>query len=339
MLALRVMQDTTRYRMSPNPLSNHLFRTLSAYTLLLCALMSLDLRSSFAEPGFNFNWTPITDADGRRADMICNFPGIPNSGSCEGSLGERRFFSFQNTDQSGTGTDATPFVQEVIEVGGVQYYHVIVGDGRTQDFAQEVYIRVGGEDVFADGNPSSSSGGRGVTDETRRACSDGAPVTDACGNGLDPLRNDSRFTGTGTGNPERVIMRQLVKSGGLVDTFEKTSFALKPKLIQTLSTPDLSALFSLDMSNSDYKASTTADNATPGIMVNTLNLINSGIPANGGNFGVAGVLGQTQNSTVTGGRFTWAPGPSTDLGFSSGTYTYDGGNFNVNAVEWDNFKN
>lgn len=330
------------YRMSPNPLSNHLFRTLSAYALLLCAIMALDMQASLAEPGFNFNWQRVGGADGRRAEMTCNLPGSSNTGSCSGSIVDPRFFSFANTAQSGTGTDTTPFLQELVEVGGVKYYHVIVGDGLAdQGFAQEAYIRVGSGQPFADGHESSSSRGRGFKDSSDwRSCAEGKAVSDACANGWDPLRNAaSAFTGNGTANPERVIMRQVLKDGGLVDTFEKTSFALKPKLTQTLTTPGLSAVFSLDMSNSDYKASTTADNATRGIMINTLRLINPQIPAGAGDFGGVGATAQTQNSVVTGGLFTWEPGADADFGFSNGTYTYDGDKFDVNAMNWKEFKN
>lgn len=348
--------------MSPNPLSNHPFCTLSAYALVLCTMMALDMKASLAD--FTFNWTPNSaarddDLDGKKAVMICNFPSISiaNYGSCESGIADPRYFSFENTSQNGTGVDTTPFVQEFVTVAGVRYYHVIVGDGRTQNFAQEAYIRLGGSDnveldkepqVFADGHASSSSGGRGFKDASDwRSCAEGREVSDACANGWDPLRNAaSAFTGNGTANPERVIMRQVLKDGGLVDTFEKgvsngvfTTFDKKPKITQTLTTADLNAVFSLDMSNSDYKASTTADNTVRGAMVNTLRLINPQIPAGAGDFGVAGATAQVRNSIVTGGLFTWTPGLNADFGFSSGTYTYEGGNFDVNAVKWKEFKN
>lgn len=340
--------------MRPNLLSNHLFRTLSAGALLLCAIMALDMRASLAEPGFNFNWTSAPSAlYEKRAEMRCNFPGASNAGSCAGSIVDPRFFSFANTAQNGTGTDTTPFVQEFVEVGGVRYYHVIVGDGRslseggtTNGFAQEVYIRVGSNNlVFADGHESSSSGGRGFKDSSDwRSCADGAAVSDACANGWDPLRNNaSVFTGNGTGNPERVIMRQVIKDGALFDTFEKILFSQKPKISQKLSALDIAAEFTLDMGNSDYKASTTVDNARSGTVINKVTLIgpNAGIP---GNFDATAAAANftTANApaaNVTGGRFTWAPGPNADFGFSSGSYSYSEGNFDVNAVKWKEYKN
>ena len=312
----------------------HRYRLLGAQVFFLCTTMALDMSASRAD--LTLNWTPdaatVSSLGSDFPVVRCNFPGFANVGSCAGSGGDREI--------AFTNADTTPFAQEFVSVAGVRYYHVIVGDGRTDAFAQEVYIRAGGQ-VLADGVETSSSGGRAITDVTRRDCAIGLAITDACGNGLDPLRNAAAaFTGNGSGNPERVIMRQVVKDGALVDTFEKNSFTQKPKITQTLTDANLAAVFSMDMSNSDYKASTTGDNAARGITTNTLTLINPGIPAaNAGNFDMATSPVQNSVKNVTGGLYTWAPGPDANFGNSSGTYTYSDGNVDLNAMRWQDFKN
>lgn len=317
---------------------------------MLCAIMMVACTSAQADLTFNWTADPASRViyDSRNEGnargggfMICNFPDNtqchdgdrdfpPGSGGPGGQ-------SFTNVAADNT----TPFVQEVVEVAGIRYYHVIVGNGTAagfdaglvQGFAQEVYIRLGSNvNKFGDltDQPTSASGGRGVAVDR---CSG-----DTCGNGIAPLRNAAAvFTGNGTGNPELVIMRQVIKDGDLFDAFEKTSFTQKPKITQRLSAPDMTTEFVLDMSNSDYKASTTGDNATRGIMTNTLNLINPEIQ---GDFNMATSPLQNSVKNITGGLYTWTPGTNADFGLSSGTYVYgEGGTDVLNAVRWQDFKN
>lgn len=313
--------------MSLKLLSTNPFRILGTCVLSLCVITGLDMRTSLAD--FTFNWLPNHHRAGDQGSdpgptQTCNFTGITNFGSCEGRAGQGdREIAFANSD-------TTPFVQEFVEVGGIRYYHVIVGDGRTDAFAQEAYIRVGGQ-VMADGNDTSSSGGRAITDATRRNCAFGVAVTDACGNGLDPLRNAAAaFTGNGSANPERVIMRQVIRDGDLVDEFSKLDFLKKPTISQKLTAADIVSEFTIDMSNSNYQT-----NTTPGTIINTVNLID---PLISGDFNAATPV-QNSAAVVTAGRYTWTPGPDANFGNSSGSYTYFDGNFDVNAVNWKDFKN
>ena len=330
--------------MRPKLLSINRFQMLNPHVFTVCAIMMLACTSAQAD--LTFNWTAdpaasrvIYDARSENNErgggfMICNFPNNLqcHDGSRDFPGGSVRSFTGVAAD------DTTPFVQEVVEVAGVRYYHVIVGNGTAagfdaglaQGFAQEVYIRLGSNvNKFGDltDQPTSASGGRGVAD--------GGCVGDTCGNGIAPLRNAaSVFTGNGTGNPELVIMRQVIKDGDLFDAFEKTSFNQKPKITQRLSAADLTTEFVLDMSNSDYKASTTGDNATRGIMINTLNLINPEIQ---GDFNMATSPVQNSVKNITGGLYTWAPGTNVDFGNSSGVYS--DGNAILNDMKWQDFKN
>lgn len=125
---------------------------------------------------------------------------------------------------------------------GLTYYHVIMGD-LTDGFIQDVYIQRGFGSF--QGGPGSAVGGGTTNDD----------------NPLGPT------SATGQANPRKVLVRQVVSDGEIYMDFTKDKFDRKPKITQMLTLPDMSSLFQIDMSNSNY-----SDNTTPGLVYYTLSL-------------------------------------------------------------------
>lgn len=196
---------------------------------------------------------------------------------------------------------------------GITYYHMVLGS-MASGFAQEIYIQASFDYGGFQGGPSSASLGTG------------APG----GNGSDPLDLTSGIvTGEGSGNPNRVIMRQVMTGTDMSSEFLKTNFATKPKITQDISATDMSAHVAIDMSNSTYGTS-----AVPGSFVNTVSISDGGTPLA---FGTFDYSTDAQNSNVTAGKYTYAVGATT--GGAGGTYNYaDGGSANTGTgVIWENF--
>ena len=235
--------------------------------------------------------------------------------------------------------------------GGVAYFHLIIGLSGTDAFAQEVYIRqqpgtdcgFGFTGVLCSWSAGllGDSGGGGTTLQT------------TSGNGWDPLRTDKNFTGNDSGDPTKMIMRQVINdtANGLTQEFLKTFYAFKPKISQTVSDANFTATFIQDMGNSDYLASTTADNNNRGIITNKVTLIgaDAGIQGNFDNtaakftFDTANGTGSNANQVNTGGRYTFLPGTgwnATSTIFTEGTYTYNEGEVvDISTLDWNAFRN
>ncbi len=207
-------------------------------------------------------------------------------------------------------TGATPFLMRgsfqlpeivVDPETGLDYYHIIMGDPAS-GFMQEVYIERGFSS-FPNGNVGSAVGGGGNG-----------------GNNIDPLGPDAA---NGKANPRKVLVRQVISDGEIYMDFTKDKFDRKPKITQILTLPDMSSIFQLDMSNSSY-----GDDLTPGILSYTMQLADDYQDQANFNFAT-----DVQNSNVTGGRYTYVNGAGP--GGSDGTYTYDNGNFDVDAISWE----
>ncbi len=272
---------------------------------------------------------------------------------------------------SGCGTagtpidpDSTPYFQETVTVGDQNYWHQIIGDP-ADGFAMEVYVA-----AWTGGTNNSivlsASGGKNFIGDT-------STQETQSGNGWDPLRSTAwngytanDYTGNGTGDPRKVIMRQIL--GGSWDgftwsceandefcyDFEKAEDtvnsnyitgnirSLKPVITLNINDPSvgMSSSFKIDMSNSDY-----LDSSTPGTVVNTLTI--TGAP--GANFDMST---DAQLSTITGGRYVF--NPATDPGadelgwvntnpnsfdFDEGSYTYAAGGIDLDAIDWESYRN
>jgi len=187
-------------------------------------------------------------------------------------------------------TDPTPYLQEVVYVDGVRYYHSIVGDPLS-DFAQEVYINASGCCFQAGRNydpfPRSASGGNGA------------------------------------GNPTRVVMRNMIQDDEITQWFIKDNLAFKPLITQTVANVDVLMQFQIDMSTINYGA---MDNA--GDVSNNLQLLNRAyLDAGDYDNSIIPSYYSDQakfNQSITAGRYAYTPGIGE--GGSDGAYTYwDGG--------------
>ena len=196
-----------------------------------------------------------------------------------------------------------------------------------QAFVQETFIGTGGGS-FTGAN--SASGG-----QTSCMCFWGNPQGMA-GSGWDPLRNNAQaFTDIATGDPTQTLIRQVINTPGMSQEFLKDKFALKPKITQDINTSEIAMHFVVNMSNSNYSASTTA-----AIITNTLAFTDPSLAASG-NFNSA-TPGATPGARVTAGRYTYVPGSGGGFGSpaTAATYAYvEGANsFNPNTVDWQAFR-
>ena len=291
----------------------------------------------------------ICGAKNSHAEFVLNF--LPQTGAAGvGSIANIDCFTVApGAFQGRCGVDPTPFLsQVVVDAAGVQYFHTIVGDpGRGGNFGQEVYIRVlaGPACWFGCANARAvQAGGMGGGGMGMQGMGNGpAPLTASDGsnqNELTPLSSVEAVSGNGTGNPTQVHLRQINNEAGFTQEFIKTRDAFKPKITQTVTTPDITSTFSVDMSAIGYGTNTAV---AP--IINTVVLTNAGIPpavfnsprvpagTAGGNFNMADF---TATSKVTAGRYTYTAGAGD--GGSSGTYAYvDGVGFNVYGEDWGSF--
>ncbi|MDX1252036.1 MAG: hypothetical protein IDH49_07270 [Gammaproteobacteria bacterium] len=297
-------------------------------------LLAAIIIPAHAAPPFALNWdTPATGLN-NQAGFRCNM-GVADAGNGCNTVPAGSFGNISDPDK-------TPFLQQFLTgADGRTYYHMIIGsvdsngnpivptaaNESTIPWAQEVFIQRGTSNCVAEG--CSYSGG----DENGFG-------TDG-GNGFDPLLNNmtSGSTGNRSGFPTRVIMKEVMNDGQMSQTFLKSDLNVKPKITQNITTPDMTAEYVLDMSNSNYST-----NTTPGVMTNKVNLTgaNAGIM---GNFDANGPSGDfmtanKQNSNITGGRYTFVEGTGgSSQTFGQGTYSYiGGGDDSVSNLDWNAFR-
>ena len=283
----------------------------------LCLWVVGSFYAPLASAEFNLNFSgPMTGAGGWTY-INCNRGGF--SSNCDDSSGM----------MGGGVTEFTPFLQEIVSSGGKDYFHVIVGDpaaaasgdgaGGTYTFALEYYIELGSAITYSGGCCGGMGGmGGGGTEE-------GSSSGGVLDNGSNPFAQDA---GNGTGNPTVVQIRQLLdhqyaNGDSFNQEFLKDIFVEKPLITQDISSSEVTSNFSLDMRGISYSTSTT-----PGTITNTLDLL--GGQAGLGDFDMAT---DTDNSTVTGGRYTYTTG--TGPNGSEGTYIYWDGGFDPTAIaDW-----
>lgn len=144
-------------------------------------------------------------------------------------------------DESGSHDDGTAAYQRTFSYDGKNYYHVIIGDvGDTfrLEYMIEASTGWGTYDGFS-GGPASASA---YTAGSISGCD-----TSSCEynmiNPYDSNATDYERTGTGTGNPSRVVMRQVLDDGETYNEFLKgasdggdssTYFDKKPLIKQTI---------------------------------------------------------------------------------------------------------
>src|SRR3569832_135365 len=146
--------------------------------------------------------------------------------------------------------DKTPFMQErVIGSDGQVYYQVIVGLP-TSTFAQETFIRAGGALNWGAGfiNVQGSSAGGTVTFAPSNAVFSSSQLFTT----QKPLDADETISGNSTGNPTRVVMRQINNDGEFSQEFFKDSLLNKPRISQSINNADMSTQFIADMRGISY---------------------------------------------------------------------------------------
>lgn len=235
----------------------------------------------------------------------------------------------------GGACDNTPFLQEVITLGGADYYHVVVGDTASA-FGLEFYLRTAPGAVCWFGCASARAGGM-----------NGMPGMG--GGGVSPLSsssgsatNDSAplsSTNSGTGRPDAVAIRQVNRTAEITQEFMKASETNKPRISQSLVSANVTLNFAIDMSAINYTTSAAG-------AVTLTQAINEPIPAPGNNpttrsplpsainFNIANA-GPGSSVNITGGRYTYSPGSGD--GGSLGVYSYFADSFNVYSINWASY--
>lgn len=200
---------------------------------------------------------------------------------------------------------------------GKEYLHIVMGslsDGMIQD----VYIERTGSNCFS---------GWLINPCNWRGAYVGDLSSSNSGNGRNPLSNDESYTGTGTANPRKVIMRQIVEDEEMTMEFLKDRYDRKPAISQVLATSTINSVMVIDMRNS-----TLDDNTTPALFTNTMTLLGANLPEDP-TFNMAT---DAELSYTTGGQWIYIDG--TGAGQSNGTYDYIGGaGFDTTTVDWASF--
>jgi len=192
-----------------------------------------------------------------------------------------------------------------LETGAI-YYHLIVGS-EADGFIQETYIQAGY--AYYPGGSGSAVGGAGNS---------------SGGNGLDPLNSNPDISAANAAaTPKRVLVRQIVSDGEISMEYLKDRYDRKARISQALTTAEINADFSIDMRNSSF-----GDANTVGAIAITMNLSSIGI-------GVFDMSNDTQNSTVTGGLYTYTDGRG--YGGSDGAYNYIDSHYNHKDQNWDRY--
>ena len=275
---------------------------------ILCLLSAVFLSSSAIAAGFTTNFQPTSSTVWIDQQGYCPFGSqcIPN--------------------QFGNG-DPTPFELNLVTVGGVQYFHTLVGDPAT-GFAIESYTRyragpnaVAGEIRVGDFSPDSGGNEQSVIG----GFSD--PITAAYlennANSANPFVN-VHASGSGSQDPTKVVVRMVLTSadGTMSQEFYKPFLDKKPRITETIADGAMAATFVADMTALGYN-----DMNSPIKLVNNLYMYDPGLDNVSRNFEMA----LAQDPYVTAGRYTYVPGTKWDTiygwdspnsTFGLGTYTY-----------------
>ncbi len=213
------------------------------------------------------------------------------------------------------GGCSSPFRQELVNDNGTEYYHVIVGD-ENSDFALEFYMRTGGCCWWGGGGGMMGGG------STPYSSSDG-DTSDRFANAYEPLAGPDT-SGNGTGNPNRVYMRQITRDSQMDQEFLKAKEAMKPHIVQNISDGSTHLGFDVDMSNSDY---TTF--AAPAQFSNTMTL------SRADGIGDFDMTTDAPQANITAAQFSYNEGSG--HGGSAGDYSYAADGFDVYGVDWSSY--
>lgn len=257
---------------------------------------------------FNFNFSSTGTVQ----------PSIANQ-TCAGSGG-----------MMGGGSCSEPFQQELTRINGIDYYHVIVGNG-SGEFGIEYYIRTNNSSCWFGCASARVTGGMGGMGGGI------APLSASSGNQnnyADPLNKAN----SGTGRPDQTAIFMFNRTAEMTQEFLKATEARKPKITQSVNVAETRINFTMDMSAIAYNT-----NSTPGKLTLTQQVIGQNFPTqqrnpvtgtllpDSGNFDVT-KGGAGARPTITGGRYTYSPGSGD--GGSLGSYTYFADRFDPYNVNW-----
>lgn len=259
-------------------------RNVAAVILVVC--------SPALNAEFTLNFSPNPNIVSNIANVHCTSGGgdgtQPGGGGWGGGGGFRYY-----------GCGSGYFIQEVVRDRTLgDYYHVIVGDPRVDDFALEFY---------QSGNYNAASGGN-------------------WNNAHDPLGDSLSVTGNGTGQPRRTYMRMINNDTGFNQEFIKSSQTQKPKIIQNIADGPMNQTFAIDMTNSNYNQANIV-----GTVINKLIFTGADAPK----MGEFDMATDAQNPTFNAGRYTYVAGSGPEG--SVGRYNYSFGDFDVYEVDWPEF--
>lgn len=299
--------------------------------LAMVLFFSLGLRDSHAAFELNF------DPDKTNGHSYQSF------GNCENYSINMSHFGDNNCSAFGTlagdHDDGTAAFQRMFTNGGKTYYHVIIGDYAVgDDFLMEYYIEATGESNYrGDGGKVSASA---YTNTADMNCSNAD--TDCLYNMSNPYDDNSGLSGTGTGNPTRVVMRMVLDDGVTYSEFLKGAgdadqdgeyddssayFDKKPLISQKIDeTGVIYSEYSLDMRSKTYSDTTPVSNSEK---TNKLFILEGATAANQGDYDSTGevqtptLMTDTSSGSqvvVDGGAYKYTDGSS--FGGSYGDYTY-----------------
>lgn len=272
------------------------------YGITLSALMVMSVApgvglAQTSVPGFDFTFKPLDSTpENDFPTVTCSIPGLP----------DHRCDPINAYNWGPSLDDGTSFSQERVNIGGVDYYHLVVGQPE-QGFAQEILIRAGNGSVLFDPffratrfGPvlSQSGGGFCLTGNGPFEDPKAIPVCVTDNNANTPF-STFNITGNGSGNPEAVLIKQIMSdsASGFSQEFLKAQLDKKPVISQNMNYAGVANTFVLDMSASGYKE------ATQGKMTNITEV--EGVGKFDADAGFGG-SNEASGKFISGGRYTFS---------------------------------
>lgn len=274
---------------------------------LLILVVSIFFPLTVVNAEFSLNFQPNPNVVNTWANWSCNAGG--GGVGMGGGMG-----------MFGPGCGSDYFLQEVVNDNGTYYYHVILGDPNQDDFALEFYMRTGDGCWWCGGG----MGGGGMGGGGRAP----APYSSSYGDTSDRLAGawlplaGADLVGNGTGNPNRVYIRQINNDAQMTQEFIKDIEANKPRILQVIEDGSLTSTFDLDMRNGDHFS-----------FSDPINFINETLIAGVSRFDANA---DAPNAKINAGRYIYTADnlAGTLHGEAYGSYTYDDGGFDVHSVDW-----
>ncbi len=355
------------------PCHGRQLKTTGLIALGLCLFLLPAIPSSQAE--FTLNFIPDEKNNNGLAGT-----NVAYSGSADARIScYMSYLTSSNCGNNITGSHDDPggFFQDMFRdtTTGLWYHHVIIGDYYAGDnFALE-YIMLADASSYSGGGFGGGGSGSFNTNYRSSSAYNGTTTANTANQlynmakPYDVAGSDSLKTGTGTGNPTRVLMHQFLRDTDVAMVFLKDTFANKPLISQVTKNgntknfgvtgpagvaADMTSTVILDaraLNHSSTNAIATVATDTvinfasaTGIAAGSIRHTNVTKKAGAGITNTV-VLGgaltnsttgdynyatDNQNSNPTAGRYTYTAG--TSYGQSNGTYTY------VDAANGDSFQ-